>query len=373
MIRRKNILFSFDHSIESQHLYKYLKDRGFSPILVEGGTAEIIYQTSIKRPDLLVLYDSPPEIDPHEVCKILKGQIETQSILILVLDGKDEKVERLDNFGLTADAYISRFLPAEELYAKIYSLLSIRKLQLQLLESEKFAALGRLADRIAHEFRNPLTVIGGFAYRIKKKHLDNPICQEYINRIIKEVNRLERIIDQVSEFEAPSRGEYGYIDLIVLLQEVAAHFRSVIDIERGREIDIEIPENDQIPLIHANRQGLKNIFSNLFENALEAIPKGRKGLIQVQTGMDVDEGILWIRVKDNGTGIPAEELDKVMDPFYTTKPYRIGLGLTLVYQHIRDLQGRVDIESEEGKGTTVTMTFPMILMAPLPAHSPEVV
>jgi len=373
MIRRKNILFSFDQSIESQHLYKYMKDRGFSPILVDGGTAEIIYQASLKKPDLLVLYDSPPDIDPHEVCKVLKGQIETQGILILVLDGKNTKVEKLEAFGLAADDYVSRFLPVEELYTKIYSLLSIRDLQLQLLESEKFAALGRLADRVAHEFRNPLTVIGGFAYRIKKKHLNDPVCQEYISRIIKEVNRLERIIDKVTEFEAPSKGEYDYIDLIVLLQEVADRYKSLIDAIPGREIDIEIPQNDQIPLVHANPQGLRNIFSNLFENAVEAIPNGRKGLIKVQTGMDVEEGILWIKVKDNGIGIPPEELDKVMDPFYTTKPYRIGLGLTLVYQHIRDLQGRVDIESEEGKGTTVTITLSMILKAPLPAHLPEIV
>ena len=75
-----------------------------------------------------------------------------------------------------------------------------------------------------------------------------------------------------------------------------------------------------------------------------------------------------MKIQDNGTGIPPEELSKVMDPFYTTKPYRIGLGLTLVYQHIRDLQGRVDIQSEEGKGTTVILTFPMVLKAPLPTH-----
>ena len=368
MIRRKNILFSFDQSIESQHLYKYLKDRGFSPILVEGGTADIIYQTSLKRPDLLVLYDSPPDIDVHEICKILKGQMDTQSILILVLDGKDAKAEKLEGFGLAADAYASRFLPVEELYAKIYSLLSIRELQLQLLESEKFAALGRLADRIAHEFRNPLTVIGGFAYRIKKKKLNDPVCQEYVGRIIKEVNRLERIIDQVTEFEIPSKGDYEYVDLIELLREVAEEFKACIRKAPGREIEIEIPENAQIPLIHANRQGLQNVFKNLFENAVDAIPEGRKGHIRVLTGMDVGEGILWIKVKDNGIGIPPEELNKVMDPFYTTKPYRIGLGLALVYQHIRDMQGRVEIESEEGKGTTVTILLPLILKAPLPSH-----
>ncbi len=366
MIRKENILFSYDHSLESQHLYKYMKDRGFSPFLVEGGTAEIIYQTSLKRPDLLILYDSPPEIDSHEICKILKGQIETQSILILVLDGKDAKVEKLEAFGLVADAYVSRFLPVEELYTKVYSLLSIRELQLQLLESEKFAALGRLADRIAHEFRNPITVIGGFAYRIKKKHLNDPVCQEYVSRIIKEVNRLERIIDQITEFETPAKEEYGYVDLIDLLRDIAEQFRAVIDATPGRKIDIEVPENNELPLIRASLQGLKNVFSNLLENAIEAIPEGRQGLIKVQAGMDVEEGILWMKIQDNGTGIPPEELNKVMDPFYTTKPYRIGLGLTLVYQHIRDLQGRVDIQSEEGKGTTVTITFPMVLKAPLP-------
>ena len=368
MIRRKNILFSFDQSVESRRLFNYLKERGFSPILVEGGTADVIYQTSLKRPDLVILYDSPPDIDVHEICKILKRQMETQSILILVLDGKDAKAEKLEIFGLAADAYVSRFLPVEELYAKVYSLLSIRELQLQLLESEKFAALGRLADRIAHEFRNPLTIIGGFAYRIKKKHPNDTLCQEYVNRIIKEVNRLERIIDQVTEFEVPAKGEYEYVDLIRLLRKVADEFKACLRKTPDKEIEFEIPENDQIPLIHASRQGLENVFKNLFENAVDAIPEGRKGRIQVVTGMDVEEGILWIQVKDNGIGIPPEELNKVMDPFYTTKPYRIGLGLTLVYRHIRDMQGRVEIESEEGKGTTVTLTLPLILKAPLPSY-----
>ncbi len=368
MIQRKNILFAHDHSIESEHFYKYLIDKGFSPYLIKGGSAEIIYQTSLKRPDLLILYDSPPDIDPHEICKILKGQIETQSILILVLDGKNKKVEKLEAFGLAADAYVSRFSPVEELYASVYSLLSIRELQLRLLESEKFAALGRLADRIAHEFRNPLTVIGGFAYRIKKKHPHDPLCQDYVGRIIKEVNRLERIVNQITEFETPAKESYEFVDLIAILQETAEQFKAVIDSMPGKDINITVPKNDEIPLIRASRQGVKSVFENLFENAIEAIPEGRKGTISVEAGMDVEEGILWMKVRDNGIGIPPEELGKVMDPFYTTKPYRIGLGLTLVYQHIRDLQGRVDIQSEEGKGTTITITLPMVLKAPLPSH-----
>jgi len=368
MVRRKNILFSFDHSIEAQNLLKYLKARGFNPHVVEGGTADIIYQASRKRPDLVILFDSPPDIESHEVCKILKGQIETQSILLLVLDGETLKSQKLAAFGLAADKTISRFLPVEELYAKIYSLLSIRDLQLQLLESEKFAALGRVADRIAHEFRNPLTIIGGFAYRIKKKHPADPLCQDYINRIIKEVCRLERIIDQVADFEVPSKEEYEFIDLVVLLQEIREEFSAVKVLVPGGNVRIEVPKNDQIPLIRANRQGFKSVFTNLIENALDAIPEGRKGLIRIETGIDIEEGILWIKVKDNGTGVPPEELDKVMDPFYTTRPYRIGLGLTLVYQHIRDMGGRVDLESEEGKGTTVSITLPMILKAPIPVH-----
>jgi signal transduction histidine kinase len=368
MVHRKNILFSFDHSVEGQNLLGYLKERGFNPHIVEGGTADIIYQTSLKRPDLVILFDSPPEIESHEICKILKGQIETQSILLMVLDGETLKSQKLTAFGLAADTYISRFLPVEELYAKIYSLLSIRDLQLQLLESEKFAALGRVADRIAHEFRNPLTIIGGFAYRIKKKHPADPVCQDYISRIIKEVSRLERIIDQVADFEISSKEAYEFIDLVVLLQEIRKEFSAIKLLVPEGNVRIEVPENDQIPLIRANRQSLKSVFTNLIENALDAIPKGRKGLIRIETGMDIEEGILWINLKDNGTGIPPEELNKVMDPFYTTKPYRIGLGLTLVYQHIRDIGGRVDFESEEGKGTMVRITLPMILKAPIPIH-----
>jgi len=365
MIRRRNILFAYDRSGESHRLYTYLKKRGLSPQLVEGGTAEIIYQTSIKHPDLLILYDSPPEIEPREVCKILKGQIDTQSILILVLNGKEEKDEKLAAFGLAADAYVSRLLPVEELYAKIYSLLTVRELQLQLLESEKFAALGRLADRIAHEFRNPLTVIGGFAHRIKKKHPNDPICQDYVARILKEVTRLERIIDQVTEFEAPSKGKPEYIDLIILLQEIAEELHRRPSTS-SKKVEIVIPENDRIPLVYANRLGLKNIFTHLLENALDAIPEAKKGRIEIQTGLDTEEGILWIKIKDNGIGIPPDVLNKVMDPFFTTKPYRIGLGLTLVYQLVRDTQGRIEVESEEGRGTTVTILLPLILKAPLP-------
>ncbi len=370
VIRSGSILFSLDHSIESHRLYKYLKSRGLFPLPVEGGTAEIVYQTSLKRPDLLILYHSPPDIEPNEICKILKGQIETQSILILVLDGKDEKVKKLEAFGLSADAYASRFLPVEELYAKVYSLLSIRELHLRLLESEKFAALGRLADRIAHEFRNPLTVIGGFAYRIRKKHPHDPLCQEYVGRIIREVHRLERIIDQITEFEMPARENGEYVDLVLLLREMADQFRAVVETIPGKSVKIEVPESDELPLIRASSTGMRTVFTNLFENAIEAIPEGRKGWIRVDAGMDVEEGILWLKIRDNGIGIPPEELSKVMDPFYTTKPYRIGLGLTLVYQHIRDLQGRVDIQSETGKGTVVTITLPMVLKAPLPPSRP---
>jgi len=245
--------------------------------------------------------------------------------------------------------------------ANLYQLLQDRVLmttqelkvtQERLIRSERLVGLGHLVQGIAHEIRNPITTIGGFAQRIKKDISENTRVKRYIEIIIEEANRLERLVRQVREFTDVQSVSLSLdrIDKVILdaLKPIAPiakkqGVRLITDIERG------------LPLMKMDGSQLQLALNNILENALEAMPKGGKLTLRVKR----DRQDLLIAVRDTGCGIPKEQLDAVYDPFVTSKPRGAGLGLTLVHQVVMNHQGDIRIGSEVHKGTDVTIRLPI--------------
>ncbi|MCF6291158.1 MAG: PAS domain S-box protein [Desulfobacterales bacterium] len=260
-----------------------------------------------------------------------------------------------------------RFLAAvaDTLAAVIERHRSEREKQLlrqQLVQAEKLAALGRITANMAHEIRNPLTTVGGLARRLDKAIPASGRAREYTEVIINEVERLERILYEVLSFSDTSLPACRELEITALLDEVLAGF-----ISAGRTRGVEIVRAFQVaPRMSVDATRLGEALEHLIANGLEAMPAG--GRLEVITGQVLDQKRAWlaIRVRDNGEGIPAASLPLIFEPFYSTRRpgAATGLGLSVARKIAEDHGGRLEVESEPGRGSMFSMLLPL---EPLPA------
>lgn len=226
-----------------------------------------------------------------------------------------------------------------------------RQLQKQLLRADRLAALGELAAGIAHDIRNPLTSIRGFVQYLQKTK-DPLELQEYAPLIIREVDGLNRIIGELLEFAKPYPPRYSLVQVNDLIQEVLSLVKTRAEKQNTR-IDLEL--DSSLPPIEADGEQLKQVLLNLVINACQAITV--QGIISFKTFKDSPDW-LTICVIDNGVGISPENLEKVFDPFFSTKPAGTGLGLAVVQRIINGHKGEIGISSGPEKGTTVEIRLP---------------
>ncbi|MBZ0277915.1 MAG: response regulator [Anaerolineae bacterium] len=223
-----------------------------------------------------------------------------------------------------------------------------------LIRAEKLASIGHLAASIAHEINNPLQPI-----RINLEHIlediqDNvPIDTRAVESIQESVERIRRIVSRLLEFA----GKRSSDDPVIQLLDISKVIESVISLNRkffekeGMEI---ISDLHDLPPIYGSRDQLEQVFMNLILNAKAAMSQG--GSLKIATSQSGGEVIATFA--DNGTGIPADKLDKIFDPFFSTKPNGTGLGLFVSYGIIQQHHGEVEVSSQVGKGTTFTIRLP---------------
>jgi len=225
----------------------------------------------------------------------------------------------------------------------------LKQLQKKLVISEKMAALGEVAAKVAHEIRNPLVSVGGFAKRLEKK-LDGNL-QEYAGIIVKEVSRLEGILKEILGFVKEARLSKEPVNLNPLLDDIVRLMES--DIEE-RDINLK-KDYGEIPEIFVDPNRMKEAIVNIITNAVQALSGA--GTIAIRTFLQEHEVVFEIR--DTGKGIPKEELSSIFNPFYTTKSTGTGLGLAITHRIIQEHNGRIEVESEIEKGTVFRIYLPI--------------
>lgn len=225
-----------------------------------------------------------------------------------------------------------------------------KKLKAELARKDKMQALGLMVAGFAHEIRNPLTSIKTFIDLLPSK-LDNRVFREKFMEIVpKEINRLNSLITDLLEYSKPRRPNRQAIEVKEILDSIYPLFHKQIRDKRVNFV-ADIGENT---CISADKHQVKQVFINLILNSLEAV--SLEGLIKVVSRCV--NGFTEITIEDNGEGIPGEHLDKVMDPFFTTKKDGTGLGLFICYQIVQENGGHISIESQVGTGTKVTIKLP---------------
>jgi signal transduction histidine kinase len=238
---------------------------------------------------------------------------------------------------------------------------SLRATQGRLVQSEKLAALGEMAAKIAHEIKNPLTVIGGFAARLERKGQEEagegPSHRKYLRIILKEVQRLERIIHQTLYFSRDVMPAVKRMDLNTEIRDALAMFRDDLD-EAKILVDIDLAAD--LPPISADPDQLRQVLWNLVSNAIQAMVHGGKLTVATRRAVPEEgDGVVFL-VGDTGGGIPYDVVHNIFNPFFTTKTKGTGLGLPIVHAIVQKHGGSIQLDNREGKGVTFSIFLPRV-------------
>lgn len=232
---------------------------------------------------------------------------------------------------------------------------TLKETQEQLVQKEKLASVGQLAAGVAHEINNPLGSVLLYADILRKETPEEDSQQKAdLEMIINEATRCKMIVNDLLNFSRQNEVLAQSTDLNRLLRELVEE-ASKVDLYRQIEFVEELAPG--LPIVQADPLQLRQVFLNLMTNSAEAMPEG--GLITLRSGPGPISGFVTVEVQDTGVGIPEENMKKLFTPFFTTKPIGkgTGLGLAIIYGIVKMHRGQISVQSQEGKGTTFTVTL----------------
>jgi PAS domain S-box-containing protein len=301
----------------------------------------------------------------------LFGLREKRSIVHALLDHSDDLDMRKEGWmkkkdgvefpvGFTINNHVS---PLGETIGKIFifrDLTQVYKIQEEILRMDRLISLGKLASGIAHELRNPLAGIKTTAQALGEEMASDDSKREYLNRITKEIDRLNELLKSFFSFAKPQKLNLTSCSFKDIVNEIIPFLIKEI-LDKG--IRFTETYHPQLPKVRVDKNQMHQVLLNLFLNAIQAMPNG--GELGIQVYPIVSSGpegspqrFIRILVSDTGKGIPANLIPRVFDPFFTTKPKGIGLGLSIAYQIIKKHEGTIQVQSEWEKGTTFDIRLP---------------
>jgi signal transduction histidine kinase len=235
-----------------------------------------------------------------------------------------------------------------------------QELEQQLLASGRLVAVGELTASMAHEFNNPLGIVLGFAQGLLSSMDPTDSKYHHVEIIAEEAKRCERLVQELLEFGRPKSADFTPTDIEQLIQktlDLVQPRATKSSVETAAEIE------GRMPLIHADPQQLQQVLLNLSLNAVDAMPKG--GTLTIGARINASSQ-MTITVADTGIGIDADLLPRIFQPFFTSKKRRgLGLGLPICDRIVKSHGGRIEVESEPGRGTI----FRIHLLADVPMES----
>lgn len=223
-----------------------------------------------------------------------------------------------------------------------------RQIEAKLRQADRLSAVGRLAAGLAHEIRNPLAAIGGSIQLMKEEGATRP---ELLDIVLRETDRLKLVTGQFLDFTKPREGFQKECDLVALAEEAISLLGKACD--GASAVTFSLEREVEPVMVAADPDELKQVFWNLGLNAIQAMPSGGRLTLAIRHQVS-EKGAGWaaIEFSDTGRGIPQAEVDRIFEPFYTTKPDGTGLGLAIAQKIMDSLGGRLEVVSGEGAGAT---------------------
>lgn len=337
-------------------------------------------------PSLILLDLMMPELDGMEVCRLLRANIATAAIPVIMLTAWADESTKLQALSAGVDDFLAKPFSSTELHLRVANLLAARTLQrelakknkalqaaleqlkeneAQLVQSEKMAALGRLAAGLVHEINNPLNFTTTAVQLLKRKTNNLPAeKKDFYETALKDIHdgleRVQYIIRDLMDFTHQHSERKETVSLLEIIQ-AARRFLEHEFKEGAPAFFMEIPEDTTV---FGSKSKLIQVFLNLFQNALDALKEktyapGESPYLKVSCRSFEDN--VEVVVEDNGLGIPDENKEKIFEPFFTTKDVGkgMGLGLSISYGIIQEHHGRLQVESEPGVYTRFLLVLPI--------------
>ena len=287
---------------------------------------------------------------PEPLKKILaelptSGGFLERDIQLISSEGKEHTWEAV------AAGLMDEEIPAGRILL-IRDVTEIRQMENEVTRSRHLNSIGSLAAGVAHEIRNPLSSIKGFAVYFKERLSGNKEDEQTADVMIAETERLNRVISQLIEFARPLELKKEKVQFVELVQHTIKLIAS--DAQKNK-ISVEIAASTDLPEVEVDPDKIKQVLLNIFLNSLAALKEGGNLKIELSPGKDN----LTVIISDNGGGIEKMDLLKIYDPYFTSKPAGTGLGLAVVQKIMEAHGGRIDVKSTIGKGTKVFLHFPI--------------
>lgn len=240
----------------------------------------------------------------------------------------------------------------------------VTNLRKQIERMDRLATLGELSAGIAHEIRNPLAGIKTSAQVLEESFSPADFRSQLVSRIVKEIDRSNELLKRFFNFAKPSKPKQVYHDIEMIIDGVYLLLAPRL---RKKKINFRTSFNENTPQVYIDESQIEQVILNLFLNAVEAMDNG--GEMFVETGVkervkiredDPERKVVFVRVTDTGVGIAPDKVEKIFNPFYTTKSDGIGLGLSISTRLLEENGGKIEVESEEGKGSAFSFYVPII-------------
>ena len=265
-----------------------------------------------------------------------------------------------DGIKVFAQLYTTTFKEGGEVFISFsfQEIQRLKKLERERMEMERWAGLGMMVEEIAHQVRNPIVTIGGYSQRLLNTFSPSPKGKSYLQQILREAKRLETLIQRLEEYVLFPKPAFRR-ERIEEVVETVLQTSSKEAAEKGVFFNLETRALDGRGDFFIDKDLISKALFYILENSIEAvrqIPVGKKGRV-VKVILFEDGGSIGISISDRGEGIPKKNLGRIFEPFFSTRPGRVGLGLTFVKKVVEEQGGSIRVESRLKKGTTITLTF----------------
>ena len=403
MIAEKKRILIVDDSADDIHVLMENLKQDYAVLAATCGEKALELAGKTPRPDVILMDVSMPDMDGYETCRSIKQNPETQNIDVIFVSANDTANEKIIGYEAGGSDYLIKPVQPGELLQKIKLVFKNREVledavltheqleeaQSQLLQSEKMAAIGQLAAGVAHEINNPVGYInsnigslqgyvsdlfrvldayeqieasvdetdqGIVKLRALKQELDLDYLKKDIVDLISEsqegIERVRKIVQDLKDFSHVDEAEWQWKDLHKGIDSTL----NIVQNELKYKAEV-IKEYGDLPDVECIASQINQVVMNMLVNAAHAI-EGH-GVINIKTGTEGDDWV-YISISDTGKGIKKEDLNKIFNPFFTTKPVGkgTGLGLSLTYSIIEKHKGTISVESEPGQ-TVFTIRLPV--------------
>jgi two-component system nitrogen regulation sensor histidine kinase GlnL len=263
--------------------------------------------------------------------------------------------------SVTVSPYMNNGVPAQGAVLYVRDMSLFKELEESSKRMDELSHLGVLSLGMAHEIKNPLVAISGSAQLLRKRLPDQH--HKFLDVVIKESERINRMMERMLDFARPASLELKLLNIHQILEEILL-------LEKKNRPDIQFVQNydPSLPQVEGDEDQLKQVFLNLIRNALEALPEG--GTLELMTRIHSNYTVktethpnsrqaILVEIRDSGSGIGEEDLNNIFTPFHTTKCKGSGLGLPLSLKIVENHKGKMNVQSDTGKGTRVQVFLPV--------------